>query len=208
MDRTSRADAHSLPVTPKKEHAMSAATLLPHDYRAAMARLGAAVCIVTTDGPAGRHGMTVSAICSVTDAPPTLLVCINRQSDANAKLKANGVLCVNVLGAQHDAVARRFATHSTPVDERFGVDDCWTVALSGSAKLIGCAASFDCRIVQVAEVGSHSVLFCEVDQVSTEDSSCLIYHDRAFHAVGSSSPLPPLTSGSSAPTRSSEGPDR
>ncbi len=47
-------------------------------YRDAMARLGAAVSIVTTDGPAGRAGFTASAVCSVTDDPPTLLVCMNR----------------------------------------------------------------------------------------------------------------------------------
>ncbi|WP_252405960.1 flavin reductase, partial [Escherichia coli] len=45
------------------------------DFRAGMARLGAAVNIITTDGPGGRAGFTASAVCSVTDTPPTLLVC-------------------------------------------------------------------------------------------------------------------------------------
>ncbi len=36
-----------------------------------MARLAAAVNIVTTDGPAGRAGFTATAVCSVTDEPPT-----------------------------------------------------------------------------------------------------------------------------------------
>lgn len=39
-------------------------------FRNAMARLGAAVNIITTDGPAGRAGFTASAVCSVTDTPP------------------------------------------------------------------------------------------------------------------------------------------
>ena len=50
------------------------------EYRNAMARLGAAVNIVTTDGEGGRAGFTASAVCSVTDDPPTLLVCMNRGS--------------------------------------------------------------------------------------------------------------------------------
>ena len=41
-------------------------------YREAMARLGAAVNVITTDGPGGRAGFTASAVCSVTDTPPTL----------------------------------------------------------------------------------------------------------------------------------------
>ncbi|STR46597.1 flavin reductase RutF in pyrimidine catabolism pathway [Klebsiella oxytoca] len=39
-------------------------------FRDAMAHVGAAVNIITTDGPAGRAGFTASAVCSVTDAPP------------------------------------------------------------------------------------------------------------------------------------------
>jgi len=42
-------------------------------FRNGMAKLGTAVSIVTTDGPAGKAGFTASAICSVTDTPPTLL---------------------------------------------------------------------------------------------------------------------------------------
>lgn len=51
-----------------------------NQFRAAMSRLGAAVNIITTDGVAGRHGMTASAVCSVSGEPATLLGCINRAS--------------------------------------------------------------------------------------------------------------------------------
>ncbi|WP_198511682.1 flavin reductase, partial [Bacillus subtilis] len=60
---------------------MSLDTLTPAvektEFRNAMSRLGAAVNIITTEGPAGRAGFTASAVCSVTDSPPTLLVCLN-----------------------------------------------------------------------------------------------------------------------------------
>ena len=46
----------------------------------AMSRVASTVHIVTTDGPGGRVGATVSAMTSVSaDTPmPTLLVCLNR----------------------------------------------------------------------------------------------------------------------------------
>ena len=88
------------------------------DYRDAMACLGAAVNIVTTDGNAGRAGFTASAICSVTDNPPTLLVCINRGSSAYASVTSNGVVCVNVLSARHERLSRLFGG-GIPADERF-----------------------------------------------------------------------------------------
>jgi flavin reductase len=68
-------------------------------FRDALAGLGAAVNIVTTDGGTGRAGCTASAVCSVTDEPPTLPVGINRASRNNAIMRENGELCVNVLAA-------------------------------------------------------------------------------------------------------------
>ncbi len=53
-------------------------------FRQAMAHLGAAVNVITTAGPHGRCGITASAVCSVTDTPPTLLVCLNRSSAMHA----------------------------------------------------------------------------------------------------------------------------
>ena len=57
------------------------------------------VYIVTTDGPAGRSGMTVSAMSSVSaDTPnPTLLVCMNHDSSTASKVIKISVFCVNVL---------------------------------------------------------------------------------------------------------------
>lgn len=48
------------------------------DYRSAMSLLTGAVNVVTTTGVSARHGFTASAVCSVTDTPPTLLVCMNK----------------------------------------------------------------------------------------------------------------------------------
>jgi flavin reductase len=79
-------------------------------FRDAMSRLGAAVNVVTTNGPAGRHGLTASAFCSVTDTPPTLLVCVNREAGTHAHLVDNGVLCVNVLTGRQEELSGVFGT--------------------------------------------------------------------------------------------------
>ena len=82
---------------------------LTSDFRNATAQLGSAITIITTDGPAGRFGFTASAVCSVADSPPTLLVCMNRSSFAHGKFQHNGVLCVNVLSGQHQQLSGIFA---------------------------------------------------------------------------------------------------
>jgi len=127
-------------------------------FREAMSRLGAAVNIITTDGPAGRHGLTASAVCSVTDNPPTLLVCMNRGSSAYASVTGNGVLCVNVLSARHERLSRLFGG-GIPADERFAAAT-WSTLETGAPVLADCAAAFDCRIIDVANVDTHDVPFC------------------------------------------------
>ena len=78
-------------------------------FRDAMSRLGSAVHVVTSDGVAGRLGLTASAVCSVSDSPATLLMCINRSSQQNEPLKRNGVFCVNSLAGHQRQFSDMFA---------------------------------------------------------------------------------------------------
>ncbi len=67
------------------------------EFRDAMARVCAPVNIVTTDGPSGRGGFTATAMCSVSDDPPSLLVCMNERSAQTGLFLTNRRFCVNVL---------------------------------------------------------------------------------------------------------------
>src|SRR5712671_6160863 len=84
-------------------------TVEPAAFREAMSRLGAAVHVVTTAGPGGKAGATATAVSSVSDAPPTVLMCLNRRSQTNPVVVENGVFCVNTLGANAAAMADLFA---------------------------------------------------------------------------------------------------
>ena len=156
--------------------------IAPEDYRDAMAGLGAAVSIITTDGPAGRAGFTASAVCSVTDDPPTLLVCMNRASSAYASVAGNKLVCVNVLSARQEPLSRLFGG-KVPVAERFAAA-VWSTLETGAPVLADCAVAFDCRIADVATIGTHDVLFCRVVALQKSgETENLIYLGRAYHSV-------------------------
>ena len=151
-------------------------------YREAMARLASAVHLITTDGPAGRAGFTASAVCSVSDAPPTLLVCINRKSSAYAAFSGNAALCVSTLGPAHQGIAGAFGG-KTPMAERFAAG-AWHTLGTGAPVLAGALVAFDCRIVQRHAVGTHDVLYCEVQGVAAAgEAEALVYHDRRYHTL-------------------------
>ena len=155
-------------------------------YRDAMARLGAAVNVITSNGPGGRSGFTASAVCSVTDDPPTLLICLNRTSDNNLVFRANGVVCVNTLTSSHEELSGIFAgATGCDMNGRFSSAE-WTTLATGAPVLKGAAVSFDCRIVQTTEVGTHTVFFCEVEAIqSGAVDEGLIYFGRAYHRIAS-----------------------
>ncbi|HCV73902.1 MAG TPA: pyrimidine utilization flavin reductase protein F [Agrobacterium sp.] len=152
------------------------------DYRKAMARLGAAVNIVTTDGAAGRAGFAATAVCSVSDNPPTLLVCLNRGSSAYNVVKGNGVICVNTLASKHEVLSTLFGG-KTPAEERFAAGS-WGVLETGSPVLEDALVSFDCRIREAHDGGTHDILICDVvDMKINEGDEALMYFNRRYRVL-------------------------
>lgn len=150
-------------------------------FRDGMARLGASVNIITSDGISGRLGFTATSVCSLSDRPPSLLVCMNRNSLQNAPLKANGVLCVNILAPQHKALSAAFAgIGKMDIESRFRLAD-WSCLQTGAPALKGAVASFDCIIQQTIDVNTHTIMVCDVVGLGIgEASSSLIYFMREY----------------------------
>jgi flavin reductase (NADH)/flavin reductase/chlorophenol-4-monooxygenase component 1 len=150
-------------------------------FREALSKAVTAVTVVTTDGPHGTAGVTCSAVSSVSDTPPTVLVCINRRSAANAVIKANGVLSVNWLRAEQIGVSQLFAgAGGVPMQERFSQHE-WTRLATGAPCSADALVALDCRIVEAMEVGTHSIFLARVLAASHADSGApLVYCQRTY----------------------------
>lgn len=109
---------------------------------------------------------------------------MNRGSDSYEAFKTNGVLCVNTLAASQEhlsAVFAGFTSHT--MDERFGQAE-WTTLATGAPVLQDAVVSFDCKIDQVSDVGTHSVFFCVVQAIQSGPAhEGLIYFGRAYHRI-------------------------
>ncbi|XUY28882.1 flavin reductase [Agrobacterium sp. rho-8.1] len=149
-------------------------------FRDAMAKMGAAVTIITTDGPGGKAGFAATAVCSVTDSPATLLICLNRTASVFNAVMENKALCVNVLTAEHETLSSLFGG-KTPVDERFAAAN-WHTGVTGAPVLEDAMVSFECVISDMQDIGTHRVLFCAVKSLRQSDADkALIYYKRAYH---------------------------
>jgi flavin reductase len=160
------------------------ATVEPKHFREAMARLGAAVHVITTNGPGGKHGFTATAVSSVSDQPATLLVCLNRKSRILPVLRENGILCVNTLRAGDDSVADVFAGRTGLTGAQRFLQGQWTTLVTGSPVLASAVVNCDCRIIEQKPVASHNVYFCGVVGVRQgEPGRALVYHDREYKHI-------------------------
>ena len=161
-----------------------AAHVSADEFREALSQVASSVSIVTTDGAHGIAGFTCSAVCTVTDEPPTILVCVNRKSAANGVIKANGVLCVSSLGADQVALSQMFAgVGKVPMHERFGGSQ-WGSLATGSPYCKTSRVALDCRIAEIREVGTHTVFFAEVlSTVNATADEPLIYHRRNYATI-------------------------
>lgn len=145
----------------------------------AMRRVAGTVAIVTTAGHAGRHGATVSAFCSVSADPPSLLVCLHDDSRIARMILANRRFCINVLPQNFEAVADRFAGRQDHlVEDRFdgiacSIDrDC--------CPAIQHAIACQCEMASEALSGSHRVVIGNVVQVDGDIDRPLTYLDGAY----------------------------
>ena len=141
------------------------------------------VNVVTTDGAAGRHGVTVSAMVSVSaDTPqPTLLVCLHHKSAVAEAVLENGVFCVNVLRDDQAHISDHFAGRSEARGaDKFACTE-WATQVTGAPRVLDALASFDCRVTASERVGSHFVVFGTVQDIQVASGGApLIYANRAY----------------------------
>jgi len=149
-------------------------------FKNAMAAAVTGVYVVTTDGPAGRVGLTVSSMASVSAEPPMLLVSINRDSPLLPAIVDNDVFGVNALGVHHAGLAETFAGRAAAgARYDFGAAR-WERGESGVPLLSDASARFDCQVSYLVAAGSHVVVIGAVRDASRGAVAALAYTRRDY----------------------------
>jgi flavin reductase (DIM6/NTAB) family NADH-FMN oxidoreductase RutF len=164
-------------------NAMIKPPVAQQDFISAMGLAATSVSVVTTDGPAGRFGLTVSAVTSVSADPPLVLICVNRMSPAVAALDGNGCFAVNLLAAHHRAYAETFSGRpraGKPFD--FANHD-WRDGESGLPLVADATAVFVCDTHEAIDAGTHRIYIGRVVAAHKSDAEPLVYCNRAFRRI-------------------------
>lgn len=153
-------------------------------FRNAMRRLAATVTVISTRAENGlRHGMTATAVTSVSADPPAVLACVNRSAALHAQLGLGRLLCINLLHCSQQRLSEVFAA-AAEGEARFRVGD-WQSDGQGVPYLADAQANVFCEIEALHAYGSHSVCIGRVLRAECRsDVAPLIYQDGAYMCTG------------------------
>jgi len=153
-----------------------------------MRRLAASVCIISLNDQQGvRHAMTATAVTSLSDNPPALLICVNKNAVAYIALKNCLPFCVNVLNESQVDLSVHCASKSE--DGRFAKGN-WQTYTDGLPYLADAEANFFCTSDlpvngQIVEYGSHFIAIGKLTEVMTADRPVapLLYADGKYRSL-------------------------
>lgn len=124
-----------------------------------------------------RHASVSTAICNVSNDPPSLLICMEKTASFSALLSPNTLFAVNILGAGQQAVVEQCM--GAKGEARFAVGE-WTSS-SEQPVLSGAQASFICRVSAIDGHETHNIVIANVEEsICNEERSALVYVNGKF----------------------------
>ena len=153
----------------------------PPLFRQLLGCFATGVTVLTTRTPAGEAiGMTASSVASVSLHPPLVLVSVDRAHDMHGALDTATHFVLNVLGADQEALSRRFAAAET---DRFrGVS--YRENARGITVLDGVVAHIECEKQTAIPGGDHTVFFGLVTGGTVTDRRPLLYYRGGYASLG------------------------
>ena len=157
---------------------------LPDAYKSAMRGLVGACSLITVGQGDAANGLVVTTGISLSAEPPMILACINRASSCWPLLGREGVFGWQALGANHQPVAERFSGKGGLQGPARYAGAEWVSMASGVRLLVDAPLAFDCKVDDMIDRGTHSILIGRVMQITTQaDSGALVYWDGQYRVL-------------------------
>jgi len=149
-------------------------------FRQLMGRFATGVTVVTARRADGQPtGMTASSVASVSLEPPLLLVAVDRQNDMHDALLAAADFAINILAADQEALARRFAAVEANRFDGVGYRE----GRRGVPLIDGALAHIECAKQAAVPSGDHTVFFGLVTGGEVSERRPLLYYRGGYASL-------------------------
>jgi flavin-dependent trigonelline monooxygenase, reductase component len=151
------------------------------ELRRVMGHFATGVTVITTRDVDGKpYGLTANALCSVSLAPPLLLVCIDKGAESHPAFERSGLFAINILGLGHEDLSRRFAVSG---GDKF-VDVSYRSGTTGVPVLEGVLGVVECRVVAGHDAGDHTIYVGEVQHMEASRGDPLLFFRGKYRRLG------------------------
>ena len=151
-------------------------------FKSAMRRWGSGVSILTTRREGGIMGITVSSFCSVSLAPPMILVCIDKKARSHQLIERHRAFAINVLKTGQERLSELAAGHAGEQGNWLeGVP--YRKAETGAPILNECLAWFDCTLQAIHDGGDHTIFVARVEAAGHSEGRPLLYYEGDYHRL-------------------------
>ncbi|MAQ85679.1 MAG: flavin reductase [Maritimibacter sp.] len=158
-------------------------TISTQDFRDSMAHFPGAVTLVTVGSGDARRGITATAVCSVSDTPPSLLVCVNRQTDTCAEITRTGRFSVQLLDDTADEIAMTFAgARGLDGAAKFTAGD-WDETQGGQPRLSSALVCLCCEVDSHSDSGTHRIFIGRIKESTRANGEALVYAQSRFRRL-------------------------
>ncbi|MDE2995911.1 MAG: flavin reductase family protein [Bacteroidota bacterium] len=142
------------------------------------------VTVVTYDAQDAPCGVTIGSFVSLSLDPPLICFNIKKVSDIHDEIVSAPRYLIHVLRDDQADVSDRFADPSRSTrDQLDGTHT--TDGPHGIPTLNNFLVRFDCRRTEIHDGGDHSIILACVESIEEGGPARpIVYHQRAYHAVG------------------------
>ena len=137
------------------------------EFRQTMSQFCTGV-VIATGAPGGvPAGFAAQSFVSVSLDPPLIALSPAKTSSSWPKLRDAGAFCINVLGADQEAICAGFAR---PGGDKFA-NLTWQAGNNGAPRLAGMIAYVECELQQEVDAGDHTIAIARVTAMESVDTA-------------------------------------
>lgn len=161
----------------------------PDEFKLAFRHHAAGVAIITADPGDGPVALTATSVFSVSAEPPILVFSLSARASATPALLRASTVVVHLLGSTHLELARLCSTTGA---DRFAGSE-WRRLETGEPHFPQVPVWLRGRVINRMDAGDSTVVAVHALEAHrhpfAESTTPLVYHNRAWHALGEASKL-------------------
>ncbi len=164
-----------------EEHPFATPPDLRDPARQLRGRLGSAVTLLTSGGPDGRTGLTVSSLLIAEGEPSRVVALVGEATDLWFAIEQSGSFVLHVLGVNDRPLSDRFAGLRPSPGGLFAGLDVEDTPWGPAVTALGTRAY--CRLERSVETGFHRLTTGVIDEIDLDDLADPIVYYRGRYRL-------------------------